>query len=270
MYLDDVAGKRRAVVVRRYGDDYLPSTPSASVREFKVLEVLARARFPAPRPLLFDAEGGPFGRPTVVMTRVPGRPSVMPRDLTGYLRQLAQTLAHLHSLPALQLGFLRDQREWVARELSTRPETDDALQREIWATAVAEWTRISQLDEQRVLVHGDYWPGNILFVRNRLVGVVDWEQPRLGDLARDVATCRGDLYVLFGQAAADEFLGEYELAAGIRVDNLRFWELFNCMEAVREMPEWAAGYRILGRPDLTTEIAVPRIRAFARAALDRR
>jgi aminoglycoside phosphotransferase (APT) family kinase protein len=102
------------------------------------------------------------------------------------------------------------------------------------------------------------------------VGVVDWEQPRLGDLVKDVATCRGDLWVLFGQTAADEFLHEYERAAGSRVQNLRFWELFISTEAVRDMPEWAVAYRIMGRPDLTTQTAVPRIRAFAQAALDPR
>jgi hypothetical protein len=35
------------------------------------------------------------------------------------------------------------------------------------------------------------------------------------------------------------------------------------------MPDWAVGYRGLGRADLTTETAVPRIREFAQAALDR-
>jgi len=268
--LEDAVGGRRAVVVRRYGEHYLPSKPSASEREFKLLEVLARASFPAPRPLLVDAEGGPFGTPTVVMSRLPGRPVLAPRDLPGYLRQIAHTLADLHRLPTHELGFLRDQRERVARVLSTHPETDDALQLQIWKAAVAEWSRISQLDEQRVLVHGDYWPGNLLWVRDRLVGVVDWEQPRLGDLAKDVATCRGDLWVLFGQAAADDFLGEYERAANSKVNDLRFWELFISTEAVREMPQWAVAYRVMRRPDLTTETAVPRIRAFAQAALDRR
>ena len=40
----------------------------------------------------------------------------------------------------------------------------------------------------RTLVHGDYWPGNLLWQRGRLTGVVDWEEPRLGDPSRDVAT----------------------------------------------------------------------------------
>jgi aminoglycoside phosphotransferase (APT) family kinase protein len=263
-------GGRRAVVVRRYGDHYLPTNPSASEREFKVLEFLARAGFPAPRPLLVEAEGGPFGTPTVVMTRLPGRPLLAPRDLPGYLRQIACTLADLHRLPTHELGFLSDQRERVTRVLSKRLVTDDSLQLEIWKAAVGEWPRINQTEGQRVLVHGDYWPGNLLWVRDQLVGVVDWEQPRPGNRVQDVATCRGDLWVLFGQPAADEFLCEYERAASINVRDLRFWELFISTEAVRDMPTWATAYRIMGRPDLTTEIAVGRIRAFARAALDRR
>jgi len=258
------------VVVRRYGEYWQRTDPAAAGREFKLLEVLARASFPAPRPLMVDAQGGPFGTPTVVMTRLPGRPLLAPRALTSYLQQMARTLADMHRLPTDELGFLPDQRDMVTRVLSRRPETDDALQLGVWEAAVAEWSRISQLVEQRVLVHGDYWPGNLLWVRGRLTGVVDWEQPRLGDLVKDVATCRGDLWVLFGQPAADEFLREYERAAGINVEDLRFWELLISIEAVREMPEWAVGYRTLGRADLRTETAVPRIRAFARAALDRR
>jgi aminoglycoside phosphotransferase (APT) family kinase protein len=267
--LADAAGERHAVVVRRYGEYWQQTDPAAARREFSLLDVLARASFPAPRPLMVDAEGGPFGTPTVVMTRLPGRPLLTARDLSSYLQQMARTLAELHRLPTDELGFLPDQRHMVTRVLSKRPETVDALQLAVWDAAVAEWSRIGKLREQRVLVHGDYWPGNLLWVRGRLVGVVDWEQPRLGDLVKDVATCRGDLWVLFGQRAADEFLREYERASGTTICDLRFWELLISIEAVREMPEWAVGYRVLGRPDLTTETAVPRIRAFAQAALER-
>jgi aminoglycoside phosphotransferase (APT) family kinase protein len=259
------------VVVRRYGEYWQRTDPAVGGREFKLLRILAQSAFPSPRALMVDEAGGPFGAPTVVMTRLPGRPLLAPRDLTSYLRQMARTLADLHRLPIDELGFLPDQREMVTRALSKRPETDDPLHLEVWAEAAAEWSRIIlQSESPRVLVHGDYWPGNLLWVRGRLVGVVDWEQPRLGDPAKDVATCRGDLWVLFGQTAADEFLGEYEQAAGLNVNDLRFWHLLISSWAVPEMPDWAVAYRILGRPDLTVEVAVERIRAFARAALERR
>jgi aminoglycoside phosphotransferase (APT) family kinase protein len=98
--------------------------------------------------------------------------------------------------------------------------------------------------------------------------VVDWEQPRLGEPTKDIATCRGDLWVLFGQAAADEFLDRYVAAGGQPVNDLRFWQLLISTWAVPEMPEWAAAYRVLGRPDLTAGVATERIREFAQAAVD--
>jgi aminoglycoside phosphotransferase (APT) family kinase protein len=157
----------------------------------------------------------------------------------------------------------------VTRILGSWAKTDDPLQSAIHETAIAEWSRMAQLsDDKRALVHGDYWPGNLVWVRARLVGVVDWEQPRLGNPATDVATCRADLSVLFGQAAAKDFRAEYERTAGRKVNDLRFWDLFTSAVAVREMEQWAVAYRILGRPDLTTEVAVGRIRAYAQAALD--
>jgi aminoglycoside phosphotransferase (APT) family kinase protein len=270
VHLEDAAGQRWAVVVRRYGEYWQRVDPAACEREFKLLEVLARSAFAAPRPLMLDAEGGPFGAPTVVMTRLLGRPLLAPGDLAGYLQQMAQKLAELHRLPTDELGFLPDQHTWVTHVLGSWVKTDDPLQRAIRAAVVGEWSRMTQPpDGQRALVHGDYWPGNLLWVRGRLVGVVDWEQPRLGDLAKDVATCRGDLWVLFGQAAAEAFLSEYERAAGRKVNDLRFWDLLISSWAVAEMKQWAVAYRILGRPDLTTEVAVGRIRAYAQAALER-
>jgi aminoglycoside phosphotransferase (APT) family kinase protein len=270
VHLKDALGQRQAVVVRRYGEYWQRTDPAACGREFKLLEILAQMSFPAPRPLMLDTEGGPFGAPTVVMTRLPGRPVLAPRDLTSYLQQLAHTLADLHRLPTHELGFLPDQRDMVSRVLGKRPETDDELQLAVHEAAVAEWSRIITLPPiPRVLVHGDYWPGNILWVRGRLVGVVDWEQPRLGEPVKDVATCRGDLWFLFGQAAADEFLDEYERAIGLKVNDLRFWDLLISFWAVPEVKEWAVAYRVLGRTDLTSEIATERVRAFARAALNR-
>jgi aminoglycoside phosphotransferase (APT) family kinase protein len=262
-------GDRRAVVVRRYGEYWQRTDPAASGREFKLLTELAETSFPAPKPLLLDAEGGLFGAPTVVMTRLPGRPLLAPADLRGYLEQMATRLAELHAVPTTGLDFLPDQRTMVNRTLGSRPATDDPLQHAVWDAALDEWARVAQLPHRHVLVHGDYWPGNLLWLRGRLVGVVDWEQPRLGDPTKDVATCRGDLAVLFGMPAADDFLALYEAAAGQAVTYLRFWDLWISTEAVREMPDWAVAYRVLGRPDLTSELATGRIRQFARAAVER-
>ena len=100
------------------------------------------------------------------------------------------------------------------------------------------------------LLHGDFWPGNTVWYRERLSGVIDWEMAHRGDPARDVATCRGDLAILFGRAAADDFTRRYEAARGAPVHGLAFWNLYTVRGAMRYMDEWAVGYRALDRPDL--------------------
>jgi aminoglycoside phosphotransferase (APT) family kinase protein len=276
VHVEAADGVRHAVVVRRYTEISHHADRSAACElEFKLLTALAATTFPVPAPLLFDAEGGPFGAPTMIMTRLPGKPLLAPGNLDSYLRQMARMLAELHALPVTGLDFVPDQRAIIDRNLhpSTHEEfgngTFDAELRQAVRLAVLdEWARISKQPEpRRVLVHGDYWPGNLLWRRGRLIGVVDWEQPRLGDPAKDVATCRGDLSVLFGLDTADAFTAHYERASGHTLTNLRFWDLFVSTWAVPEMPAWLGAYQIFGRPELTPEVASERIGNFARAAL---
>jgi aminoglycoside phosphotransferase (APT) family kinase protein len=269
VHLEFSDGTRDAVVVRRTGEYWQRTDPAACAREFKLLGILSRHGLPIPTPLLLDTEGAAFGAPTVVMTRLPGRPLLAPRDLPDYLDQLARALARLHTVPVADLEFLPDQRVYVDRSLSAYGgSADDPLQQAIYARLTAAWPRVAEASTQRTLVHGDYWPGNVVWRRGRLVGVVDWEQSRVGDPARDVATCRGDLSILFGLDAADEFVERYEHASGVRVDNLGFWNLLISTWAVREIEGWATVYPVLGRPELTPALADQRIRAFARAALE--
>jgi aminoglycoside phosphotransferase (APT) family kinase protein len=62
-------------------------------------------------------------------------------------------------------------------------------------------------------VHFDFWPGNVLWRRNRVSAIVDWSSARPGDLRFDVAQCRLDIALLLGTQAADSFLDAY--AAGL-------------------------------------------------------
>jgi aminoglycoside phosphotransferase (APT) family kinase protein len=261
-------GRRQAVVVRRCGAYWQRTDPAAPEREFKLLNLLARQAFPAPTPLLLDADGGPFGAPTIVMTRLPGRPLLAPTDLSDYIEQIAAMLVRLHWLPVTaDLEFLPDQWSLVERTLSAPGPKGDPLQEEVWAEVQAAWASVSELTLRRALLHGDFWPGNLLWRRGRLVGVIDWERPRLGDPAKDVATCRGDLSILFGLETADAFLRTYERLSGITIQHLRFWDLLISTWAVREIADWASVYPVFGRTDVSVDLARERIRAFARAAI---
>ena len=170
---------------------------------------------------------------------------------------------------AAELAFQPDQGADLDRALAGAPPPADLahpLGAAVWAALERGWSRARRA---RRLVHGDYWPGNTVWHRGRLGGTVDWERARRGDPAQDVGRCRLDLTLLAGPAAADEFLAAYEAAAG-RVPRLAFWELHVVtLGALSELDHWLAGYRDLGRTDLTLDALETRRDAFLAAALTR-
>jgi aminoglycoside phosphotransferase (APT) family kinase protein len=264
--LADACGVRRNVVVRRYGDDWQAEDPAVCTREFKLLDVLSERGFPVPRPLLLDQEGSIFGAPTIVMTRLGGRAVLSPRDVDSYLQQLAEVLVALHRVPTAELDFLPRQRPRVDEILARGPASTDPLEARVWAAVRGLWPSVAEADRATV-IHGDYWPGNTVWQRGRLNGIVDWEMAQLGDPARDVATCCCDLSVLFDIDTANEFIRRYERIRGAAVADLPFWSLFVARGALRYMHAWVAGYHALGRTDLDGTTARARVAAYTRVLL---
>jgi aminoglycoside phosphotransferase (APT) family kinase protein len=176
-------------------------------------------------------------------------------------------LAALHRVDTPALGFLRPQPARLDRILGAGPRSDDPLVETIWRELQREAPRVKAGLAEK-LVHADYWPGNLLWRRERLVGVVDWENPRLGDPTEDLSTLRREMWLLFGPDAADR-LTDYYVAAGGEVRELRFWDLWQAPDAIVEMAQWLPGYHAFGRGDLTLDYALRSMRTFAESALRR-
>ena len=73
-----------------------------------------------------------------------------------------------------------------------------------------------------VLVHMDYWHGNVLWHENRVSAVLDWDHASYGDPAIDVAYFRMNMYLRGIKRAADIFLKRYEEASGLSRPEPRF------------------------------------------------
>jgi aminoglycoside phosphotransferase (APT) family kinase protein len=263
--LEAADGARRDVVVRRFSSEY-HTDKGIAAREFRVLEMLSSRGYPCPLPLLLQEDDAVFGSPTLVMTRLPGSGTLAPRDLDSYLEQLARSLARLHGLPTDEFAFLPEQLPGLQRLMERGPQSTDALQQEIWA-ALREYYPSVQKANRRVVQHGDFWPGNTVWHRGQLSGVVDWEMVRLGDPAKDVATCRCDISNVFGPDAARAFTRLYERERGEPAADLPFWDLRQAAQAMRYMGEWVVGYQDLGRTEVTFEVGAARTAEFARDAL---
>jgi aminoglycoside phosphotransferase (APT) family kinase protein len=264
--------ERQWVVVRRYGAWRLQHDPRVAEREWAILTALDRVAVPAPRPIWLDPSGAVFGCPTLVTSRMPGRGDLAPRNLDSWIRQLAETIARVHAAPLRSeevavLVNLRDEIDGLlAKDDPPEALAGRPLGAEVWHAMKAAWPGMQHDDA--VIVHGDYWPGNTLWRRGRLTAIIDWEQARYGDPAKDVACCRLDLTLLVGTEAADAFLRAYRAASGHPIRRRFFWELFMASWAIESLDEWVKGYHDLGRTDLTVVEARARLERFVARALD--
>src|SRR6478752_1913856 len=86
----------RRVVVKLYRDRDGDGTAPL---EWSRLEFAQRVALPVPEPIVADLESVWFGTPTVVMSRLPGRPDLTPKDVDSWVGALAQALAALHETP---------------------------------------------------------------------------------------------------------------------------------------------------------------------------
>lgn len=91
-----------------------------------------------------------------------------------------------------------------------------------------------------VLLHGDFWPGNILWKNGQLVAVIDWEDARLGDPLADVANSRLEILWAFGSEAMQSFTHQYQSMTCINFTNLPYWDLYAALRPAFKIAVWAA------------------------------
>ena len=143
------------------------------------------------------------------MSRLAGRVTWWPSDLDAWLARMAEALARIHAAPPPPPGLIRG--FTAEAPASYRPPA--------WARHPRAWQRAAEIvsgpvpAEPTVPLHGDFHPGNVLWRRRRVSGVVDWQAASTGPAAADVAYCRVNL-LTFGLAVAERFTRLWEREAG--------------------------------------------------------
>jgi Ser/Thr protein kinase RdoA (MazF antagonist) len=232
-------------------------------REWANLGYVAALPFTTPEPLLLDGDGSLLGAPSLVMSLVPGRSSIPKRGLEPWVDQMAETMAAMHDAPLSRDGAPKNW--WVSVWKLDEPHevfSGNRLAEQIWPLMVE--LRPVYESTPKAFCHLDYWPGNVLFSRGRLTGVIDWSWPGFQHFAYDVAMTAFDLEMELGAESGipARFVRTYEAATGRRVEHLEAWGLPVATRAVTEIEQWAAVYRSLGRPECTAEVVTIRLHDF--------
>jgi aminoglycoside phosphotransferase (APT) family kinase protein len=240
-FLIQTANPELEVILREF-----PPGDEAARREKRVLAALDGLGGLAPRLLASCADAGNDGAapgtPWVLISRLPGTADITPRQPSAWAGQLGTVLARIHATSPGRLAGL----ESVFRGPGGSAA---AISGPAAGLVAASWELLTA--PPAVLTHRDYWSGNVVWSGGVLTGVVDWTGGATGPPGFDVGWCRLDLYLLYGERIADEFLVSYQAATpSVRLDPLR-WDLWAIARSHEMVETWMPNYRDLGRGDLT-------------------
>jgi aminoglycoside phosphotransferase (APT) family kinase protein len=234
-------GASRRVVVRRHGERDLRQNPNVAADEFRLLGALVAAGLPVPAPVYVDAAGEVFGAPCLVIEFVHGEPVFAPCDLDVFIDVLADLLVQIHRVDPRtpDLPHLPGKAMLVGDRIEElrANEAADAIDLEICRALATAWP--PEQVNRTVLLHGDYWPGNLLWDERRLSAVIDWEDAGVGDPLSDLANCRREVLWAFGDPAMERFTRRYVSLSGVDVRNLPQWDLAGALGVATAMSGWA-------------------------------
>jgi aminoglycoside phosphotransferase (APT) family kinase protein len=268
-------GKRQKMILRQPGEAALKQNPHAAEDEFKVLQVTHQEGLATPNPILLDSSGKIFSSPYLVIEYIEGGLEFSPTHIKDYMSQFAIELARIHRLDCsrLDLSFLPEQPGGFDENFGKRPEKENQSLEEgrIRDTLETAWPLVQK--NTPVMLHGDFWPGNILWHDGRLAAVIDWEDARLGEPLIDLAISRLDILWIFGIEAFYSFTDAYKSRMAIDYTNLPYWDLSAALRLVRmagaDLMEWAAFFAPYGRQDITENTIRKYYRFFISQAVEK-
>jgi aminoglycoside phosphotransferase (APT) family kinase protein len=246
----DRQGRRHRLVLRRWArPGWEADDPDFTVqREVAVLGLLAEVPVPTPVVVAADPVGARCDAPALLLERLPGRSPRPAADPRGQLRQLAEALPPIHLRDAQVRAAVPAYRTYQDLEGRSAPG---------WLGERALWDRAFEVaagpapESSPCLIHRDYHPGNTLWWRGTLTGVVDWTQASWGPPGIDLGWMRWNLACDHGLWAADEFLRLWRSASGGGEEQHPYWDVLTAVDLVAAVdpdPEFLGpAYRRLGQ-----------------------
>jgi aminoglycoside phosphotransferase (APT) family kinase protein len=215
--VDLPGGATENVVLRRYVRAELTADePDIAEREAQILRLIAGIGVPTPVFVDVDPDGSKTGVPALLMSHLPGRVDWWPTDLERWLERLAQLLPEIHAAP-----LPSDDGDVVLRAFA--PYRQSSYVPPEWARWPGVWKRAFEIfhgpvpDLGRTFIHRDFHPGNVLWRRGSVTGVVDWQSACAGPPSIDVGHCRTNLF-RYGLEVADRFSALWEQLTGRTYD----------------------------------------------------
>jgi aminoglycoside phosphotransferase (APT) family kinase protein len=214
-------------LVMRRDPPYVTQGTSVSM-EFPILQQVHAAGIRVPKPWAVEPTGDLLGTPFMLLAFAPGGVIgdflVVHQPSRGVALNMARLIAQLHQVPIAKLeGLLPGGGKSVRERMRGELEGLDAMwkkvryQKAYAVQAALDWlqSNLDLADGPRKLAHRDVGVHNLLVNDGEISAVLDWETVVIGTPAEDIAYAH---YQIVQMMDWDEFVAEYEKAAGVRLD----------------------------------------------------
>ncbi|MFF8955365.1 aminoglycoside phosphotransferase family protein [Streptomyces sp. NPDC014894] len=243
-------------------------------REASALAVLTGTEVPAPGLVAVDPAAAHCEHPSLLMTRLAGRPALGDEGVAARVPLLARQLVAIHALrPADRPP------KYVTLTTADTVVTPKSADAAAWAAAI-DMIREPPPPYAGRFLHGDFHPGNVLFdgppsrpADVRITGVVDWAAASWGPADLDVAHCATNLALLHGPEWGLRFAEAYEAAGGTpaaTAGERLYWRVRSGLAFSEEVSLVSGPWRQAGRTELTTRAVEERLDAYVTALMDTR
>lgn len=249
-------------VLKRY-----PSRPELVEAEWRGLVIANDAALPVPAAIAVDSAGEWFESPALVMSRIAGRGDLAPRNTDSYVEDVSEVLARVHAVPvesAVGLRTLEPSSRALDEEVPEGLLPRNTLMQVREAIAVLPEIAAG---EAKTFCHGDCHPGNLLWRRGRLTGLIDWSHACTGFRWWEMASMRLELALFTDWDVAAEVQRRYEARVGLHSQDQALWDLFSVHAAHRWAHAWLEGYQEQGRTDLDVDQLAVRLTRIAQLVL---
>ena len=234
----------------------------------RALQLAASSGIAAPRLIAAELDGRTAGTAATLETMLPGSSALPPTPSDARLQAAGAAIARVHAHALAPRPDLPHRPRPVAVDDFAGERRDGRLPTTPLLRRGDEQTREHGVPPgEPVLVHGDVWPGNLLWTGDTEAVLIDWKTAGVGDPGVDLGGLRLQLALHYGPAAPDQVLLGWQRETGRSAAAVPYWDAIAALNTPTELQGWP-GFATDGSP-LDTAAVTRRRDAFLLAALDR-
>jgi len=231
---------RQKLVLRRHGETDYANNPNIAADEYRLLQILNAVGVPAPVPIYLDTSRELLPTPYLVVTYIEGETQLAPIHVTRFVKHMAEQLVNIHTRDYSKhdLSFLPEQTARLTDKIQNRPAIlDDSLSENLIRDALESYGIPRPLNHP-MLLHGDYWQGNLLWRDDKIAAVIDWEDAAVGDPVADLANARLEILWAFGSRVMRAFTQRYQSLNPLDYTHLPLWDLYAALRPASKLDSW--------------------------------